>query len=332
MKDLNNFTPNLSFTHEASKNCIPFLDLKVKLIDGKLGIDLYMKPTDHHQCLHYLSSHLEHTKHSIVYNQTLRISRLCSLEKDFNYRKLNMKEWFIKRGYPESVIEKEMEKVRFSKQGQKSKMVEKGVPFVVTYHTPLSSIIHRNLYLLCMNQEVKNVFTPGPIVSFRSARKISTYLVRAKLHPLEIKFGSEKCGKSRCEVCLNIEETNTFTSTTTGKSFKINHKLNCDDNCLIYLLTCKCCSKQYVGETADEFRLRWNNYKSNDRKNAWNEACMQEHFLEHFKDEGHSCFLGNVSITLIDKTDTKGPRRRENYWMRTLKIYAPFGLNIEDSV
>ena len=43
-----------------------------------------------------------------------------------------MKEWFIKRGYPESVIDKEMKKVRFSKQGQKSKKVEKGVPFVVT--------------------------------------------------------------------------------------------------------------------------------------------------------------------------------------------------------
>ena len=48
LKDLNNFTPNLSFTHEASKNCIPFLDLKVKLIDGKLETDLYMKPTDRH--------------------------------------------------------------------------------------------------------------------------------------------------------------------------------------------------------------------------------------------------------------------------------------------
>ena len=49
LKDLNNFTTNLSFTHEASKNCIPFLDLKVKLIDRKLETDLYMRPTDHHQ-------------------------------------------------------------------------------------------------------------------------------------------------------------------------------------------------------------------------------------------------------------------------------------------
>ena len=68
-----------------------------------------------------------------------------------------------------------------------------------------------------MNEEFKNVFTPGPVVSYRSARKISSYLVRAKLFPLEINVGSEKCDKSRIEVCLNIQETDTFTSTTTGK-------------------------------------------------------------------------------------------------------------------
>ena len=166
-----------------------------------------MKPTDPHQYLHYLSS--------ITYSQTLRINRVCSLGKDFNSYKLNMKEWFIKGVYPESVIEKESKKVRFSKQGQKSKKVENGVPFVVTYHpllNKLSSIIHRNLYLLYVNQEVKNVFTPGPIVSYRIARKISSYLVRAKLYPLEKKVGSEKCGKPRCKVCLNIQETDTFTS------------------------------------------------------------------------------------------------------------------------
>ena len=293
-----------------------------------------MKPTDHYQYLHYLSSHPEHTKRSIVYSQTLRVNRLCSLEKDFNYHKLNMKEWFIKRGYPESVIDKEIKKVRYSEQGQKPKKVEKEVPFVVTYHpllSKLSSIIHRNLYLLHMNQEVKNVFTPGPTVSYRKARKIS-YLVRAKLYPLERKFGSEKCGKSRCEVCLNIHETDTFTSTITGESFKINHKLNCNDNCLINLLTCECWGKQYVGETTDEFQLRWNNYQSNDRKNARNEACTPEHLFVHFKSEGHSGFLGNVSITLMDKTDGKYPKSREIYWTRSLKTYALFGLNIEDSV
>ena len=38
------------------------------------------------------------------------------------------------------------------------------------------------------------------------------------------------------------------------------------------------------------------------------------------------------SITLIDKTDGKNPKKREDYWRRTLKTYSPFGLNVEDSV
>ena len=63
-----------------------------------------MKPTGRYQYLHYLSSNLEHTKHPIVYSQTLRVNRLCSLEKDFNYHKLNMKDLFVKKGYPEPVI------------------------------------------------------------------------------------------------------------------------------------------------------------------------------------------------------------------------------------
>ena len=45
--------------------------------------------------------------------------------KDFNPQKLNIKEWFIKRGYPESVIEREMKKVRFSKQGQNLKRLRR---------------------------------------------------------------------------------------------------------------------------------------------------------------------------------------------------------------
>ena len=50
-----------------------------------------------------------------------------------SYHKLNMTEWFIKQSDPESVIDKEMKKFRFSEEGQKSKKVEKRVPFVVRY-------------------------------------------------------------------------------------------------------------------------------------------------------------------------------------------------------
>ena len=43
-------------------------------------------------------------------------------------------------------------------------------------------------------------------------------------------------------------------------------------------------------------------------------------------------FLEDVSLTFINKTDPSDPLKREDYWRSTLKIMAPFGLNIEESV
>ena len=97
-----------------------------------------------------------------------------------------------------------------------------------------------------MDKEVKKVFTSKPIILFRKARKMSRCLVRAKLYPEERTKGSFKCGSKRCEVCLNVNETSTFASTVTGETSIINHKFNCNDKCLVYLLTCNCCKKQYV--------------------------------------------------------------------------------------
>ena len=106
LADLNKYYPNINFTHESNKECINFLDLKVSLLNNKLSTDLYIKPTDRHQYLHYSSSHPDHTKKSIVYSQTLRLNRVCSVEADFVRRQKEMKSWFLKRGYPENIINK----------------------------------------------------------------------------------------------------------------------------------------------------------------------------------------------------------------------------------
>ena len=89
-----------------------------------------------------------------------------------------------------------------------------------------------------MNNEFKKVLTPKPMISFRGARKISSYLVRAKLYPEERTKGSCKCGSKRCEVRLNVNETSTFTSTVTSETYIINPKFSYHDKCLVYLLTC----------------------------------------------------------------------------------------------
>ena len=59
---------------------------------------------------------------------------------------------------------------------------------------------------------------------------------------------------------------------------------------------------------------------------------MEQHLYEHFCSEDDNGFLGNVYISLIDKNDGFQPKKRENYWMRTLKTPAPLGLNVESTV
>ena len=211
----------------------------------------------------------------------------------------------------------------------------KRVPLVITYHLLLKSvgtIFYKHLYLLHMEKEIKKVFPIAPMVSFKSARKLSSYLVRAKLYPLQRAVGSFKCNKPRCEICINIIETDIFTSTVTGESFEINHKFNCDDRCLIYLLTCNKCRKQYVGKTVDSFRFRWNNYKCNCYKHAKGGSVKQQHLYDHFVLEDHAQFVNDVSIIFIDKADPTDPLKREQYWRHTLKTLVPYGLNVSESV
>ena len=142
-----------------------------------------------------------------------------------------------------------------------------------------------------MNYDVKNVFTPKPMVSFRSSHKISSYLVRAKLYPVE-----------RTVV-------NTSLKLILLLVMSLNHFLDCNDKCLVYLLTCNKWKKQYTGQTTDNFRCRWNNYKSKSKSFKIGEKCMQEHLYKHFESEGHTEFLDDVSITLIDKTDGSNPTK-----------------------
>ena len=73
-----------------------------------------------------------------------------------------MKPWFLKRGYPNYVIEKDMKKVKLSKISSNRKDNAQGVPLVVAYHPGLENInqiINKNLHLLFMDREVKKVFT-----------------------------------------------------------------------------------------------------------------------------------------------------------------------------
>ena len=117
----------MKLTYESNEKEIPFFDLKVKLNEGKISTDLYIKSTDRHQYLHFTSSYPNHTKRSVVYSQGLRVKRICSEKEDFLKYIREIKLRFLKRGYPENVVDQELGKVESSELSRRTNKKDKSV-------------------------------------------------------------------------------------------------------------------------------------------------------------------------------------------------------------
>ena len=89
------------------------------------------KSTDCHQYLHCSSAHPDHLKNSIIYSQALRLSNICTYERDFQRHALDMKKWFLEREYSKKMIDSQMAKVKFGQKKSRELKSVTGVPFVI---------------------------------------------------------------------------------------------------------------------------------------------------------------------------------------------------------
>jgi hypothetical protein len=96
----------------------------------------------------------------------------------------------------------------------------------------------------------------------------------------------------------------------------------------VYLISCKSCGLQYVGNT----RLRFNNHKSalNRYGREQRNICGQQLYA-HFWGEGHPG-LSDFLVHVIDVTDVNNPTERESFWIEKLNSYVPHGLNLREEV
>ena len=135
------------------------------------------------------------------------------------------------------------------------------------------------------------------------------------------------CGSVRCKTCKHMSQGNCFVSNVTRKSYTISSSMNCATHNVIYLISCKKCDVQYVGETNQTLRKRLNGHRTHLRKltNLYNSI------YKHFTSDGHS--EDDISIMPIEEIASNGANSkemrldREEYWCRELCTIYPYGLN-----
>jgi hypothetical protein len=333
---LNAFHPNIKFTYNISESHVTFLDVDV-YIDEKNNISthVHVKPTNIHQYVYYTSSHPMSCKNSIPFSQAKRYRRICSDNNQFKESLDELYKYFVARNYPKPVVESAFEHFKTMSQTEALKPTVQSlnrniIPFVIEYNPSLPNIgfiINKywDLLKLSNNPAVRELHKYKPVMAFRRPKNIKDFLVKTNFQPQNnVKYESVKCNRPRCSHCSNIIESDSFTSSQYHTEFKLNYNTDCASSDVIYLITCKRCNMQYVGQTSQKVSKRMNNHRFDI--NSYTDPAFSTLVASHFNQNDHS--LNDFSFMSIDKVHNNMERLiKETYWIHKLGTVYPKGLN-----
>ena len=94
---------------------------------------------------------------------------------------------------------------------------------------------------------------------------------------------------------------------------------------MVYLITCRRCGLQYVGETSQPLYARINGHQSD----IMHQRTELSPVVEHFNSGVHSVSYLTVMVIEVSASRDTGLRKvKEGRWIRTLKTSFPSGMNL----
>ena len=339
---INSFHPTIKCTTECSLTSVNFLDVTVTKSPNGIITDVYSKPTDTHQYLLSNSCHPSHCKKAIAYSQALRIRRICSTDTLYKRRSSDLRKHLVSRGHSERRVQLAINRALniprhtlLTNTGTK-KVPPNRVALVTTFHPKLpklSSILNNNMNILHSSNRLCSAIPELPMVAFRRPKNLGDILVRARLPPgtsqtpslTEIQ-GCHKCTRPKCRTCLYIKPALKVKSHSTGSSYNIKTDSQCSTPNVVYVISCKKCGLQYVGETKTKLSLRFANHVSSIKTKKPYPVSI------HFNSPNHN--VKDVELIVIEACNGDDTHRklRESHWIHQLKTVQPFGLNVNTGI
>ena len=327
---LNSLQPGvIKFKYQYSTEVIEFLDLKIHLEGGRLKTNLFIKPSNQQLYLDYFSNHPQPCKEGVIYGQAIRILERCSDSNWAQEHLLNLKDKLVDRHYPEKLIKEKFAKAKkrsrhdLIHQPRRGGKRDNKVRLIFTHNggnPPLHKWLRDAKKCLVKNEKAKALGNNIQIC-FSQPKNLQRLITQRKgQHSLVENPGCFKCGK--CTVsCPVLKEGASFSSSNTGRSYKIRHHVDCNSSYVIYLATCKKCGGQYVGKSQTPFKKRHSNHRQEIKKGV---GGLGKHY------GGRGCQYENVSIQIIDQVEEGNNRdleRQEVFWQNQLRCYIQNGGN-----
>lgn len=323
-EDFDEFTRTLNGHHALIKieptldeNTVNFLDTTTYKgpnfhNTGHLETKVFFKPTDTHALLHKKSHHPRHTFRGILKSQFIRFGRICSHQKDREDANYTLCKALRDRGYPRSFLRSTLNESKSHTQNKIQKDPnEKGIiPLISTfsgYTTKAHSSIKNNFEQIMENTQMANNYKI--ISAYKRNPNLKDILVRAKMRPPMSKTPTH----NRLPIVKNHKK---------GMTFPLRQHIPLEQANCVYIIECKKCPKQYIGETRGPLKTRLSHHRYNIRDGHKEETALVQHFQRHGL---HNVYLRglehNPQWTTIQR------RRRESFWIRKLDTLVPKGLN-----
>ena len=186
---------------------------------------------------------------------------------------------------------------------------------------------------LTVPQEVHNVVN-SPSTSIESLENMCGDGLNTKIKKHNSKHG--------CKLCDQLSTKDHFVSSSTHRVYEAAippdiPSCNCNSANVIYLITCRKCRLQYVGETAQKLRERIRHHNTCINHPEKDNTCriLSEHFSKglcknatytvHIIEKLHGS--GRHEGGEIDSAITTVRRKKETDWMLRLRTVSPHGLN-----
>jgi hypothetical protein len=277
---LNEMDSSIVFTLEESEKTffknkevekLNFLDLSIMVDqDGITYTDVFYKPTNSHDYLHFDSFHPNHTLQNIPFCLAKRIVVFCSDGDVMEERLSEMKQLLIACKYPTKVIEKGI----FNAKLQGPAPPKTNRDNIITYtHQNMSNFKFNHILTTASNllknarsDEIRHIFKDIRFIEATSQPKnILRTITSTKRMTTAAPGIYAECTDPRCMICKYgyIENCSSFT-TSNGKTWEIRSHINCNDRNVIYYLECRFCNGDVTktGKTKTKLRERVNNHIS----------------------------------------------------------------------
>ena len=175
---------------------------------------------------------------------------------------------------------------------------------------------------------LKQVFPFPPLIAYRRPKNIRDLVIKARIPPVYVRptrtqAGYKKCTNVSCLTCPYSIPGKLIKSTASEFKTEVNTSVNCKSSNIIYLITCKHCRQQYVGETERTANKRLIDHRGYVSRNDDSKSTGQ-----HFNLPGHSS--SDIQFQIIEKVWNNNPwyrnkkGKRENVYKQILQQIKRF--------